>query len=755
MKAPPERAGGSGGGARYTGGMITEAEPPLASSPHPGVERLVDRMRRYLPAADVDLALRAYQAAAAAHAGQQRASGGPYIEHPLAAAVTCADLQLDACTIAAALLHDVQEDCGIPNAEIARQFGEEVARLVDSVTKLGHLPAPSAEPGRWGAEEQAQAENLRRMFIAMAEDIRVVIVKLADRLHNMETLDALPPAKQQRIAAETMEIYAPLAARLGIWQLKWQLEDLAFRTLQPEEYRRIAGQVDARRSARERYLAQLTRKLQDALAQQGIRAEVTGRVKHIYSIWQKMQRYAAQGKSFSDIYDLLALRVIVESPEDCYNALGVVHQLWRPVPGEFDDYVGHPKSSGYRSLHTTVCWQGTRPLEVQIRSAEMHREAEYGVAAHWQYKEGHRRRQADRERLSWLKQLMEWQRDLPGAAEFVETLKSDIFQDQVYVYTPRGEIKDLPAGATPLDFAFRIHTDVGYACAGARVNGRLVPLTSTLRNGDVVEIITSRASRGPSRDWLNSALGFLKTQHARSKVRQWFRRLDRQETIDRGREDLEKALRRLSLSMADLESMREALPYQSLEDLLTAIGVGEIGAHQIALKLALRLPADTVEAPPLPAVAAPRERTSSAIHVLGAPGLLTRFAECCHPLPGDLITGYITRSRGVTVHRSDCHNVIHTSERQRLVDVQWGSAPGSRYAAQVRIGGWDRIGFVRDVSTILADEGINLVGLRTEEPGDGRVTVRVTVETDGLAHLQRAMGKLEMARGVQSVEREH
>ena len=719
---------------------------------HPQFEDLRDALQRYLPDDDRETVERSYLFAKRAHANHKRISGHPYIEHPLAAAITCAELQLDTATLQAALLHDVVEDCDVSREELIDEFGVDVAKLVDGVTKLGTLQLPPADlrPG----DEEVQAENLRRMLIAMAEDVRVVIVKLADRLHNMQTLDALKADKQRRVATETMEIYAPLAARLGIWKIKWQLEDLAFSYLDAEEYERIARLIDARRAVRERYLSQLRRELENALAAAAVRAEVTGRVKHIYSIHQKIRKYGGQGKSFDEIYDLLALRVLVEQTEDCYHALGVVHGLWRPIPGEFDDYIASPRPSGYRSLHTTAYWSGSRAVEVQIRTQEMDAEAEFGVAAHWRYKEGPGDPN-DRERLAWLKQLVEWQVDVPGAQEFVETLKTDVFPDQVFVHTPKGEIIDLPAGATPLDFAFRIHTDVGYSCVGAKVNGRLVALTSELGNGDTIEIVTSRTSRGPSRDWLNQALGFVRTNHARTKIRQWFRRQEHTENLARGREELEKELRRLRLKLPEVEDgLPELIGAKTVEDALAAIGAGEPTAHQVALRLASMLVADQAPESLRSAVAVPRERTATGVYVLGSPNVLTRFGSCCSPLPGDPISGYITRSRGVTVHRFDCHNVVNTPDRERLVDVQWGSAPGTRYAAELRIDGWDRVGFVRDVSTVVADEGVNMVGLSTHETKDGRVRVNVTVETDGLAHLQRVIHKMDAIRGVLAVERE-
>ncbi|PZC42455.1 MAG: GTP pyrophosphokinase [Chloroflexi bacterium] len=726
---------------------------------HPTLDDLRDAASRYLGPTEIAALERAFRFADRAHSGHLRASGDPYIEHPLSAAISCSELELGLPVLQAALLHDVVEDCDVTTQQLAAEYGDEVATLVEGVTKLGSLAFPSAETSGY---DDVQAENLRKMFIAMAEDVRVVIVKLADRLHNMRTLDALPPDKQLRIARETMEIYAPLAARLGIWQFKWQLEDLAFRYLEPDDYRRIADQVAARRATRERYLAQLQRKLETALTDNGLHAEVSGRVKHIYSIHQKTQKYAAVGKSFSEIYDLLAVRVLVDELDECYKVLGVVHSLWRPIPGEFDDYIGNPKPSGYQSLHTTVHWTATRPLEIQIRTREMDAEAEYGVAAHWRYKQrpGGRGKgitarassQREAERLSWLRQLVDWQGDLPGAREYVETIKSDVFQDQVFVYTPKGELKDMPAGSTSLDLAFRIHTEVGYACVGAKVNGRLVALTTPLKNGDIVEIVTSRSSRGPSRDWLNTALGYLQTHHGRTKVRQWFRKRERTENIARGREELEKELRRLHLKLHDAESAILALTGdRSLDDVLIAIGTGEITAHGLALRIAV--PADDPAAAP-PIALAPRTPADGAtgVHVLGSPNVLTRFAACCSPLPGDPITGYVTRSRGVTVHRSDCHNVIHTQETQRLVDIQWGAVPGTHYPAQVRIEGWDRVGFVRDISNVVADEDINMVGLNTVEAG-GRVVVSVTVETANFAQLQRVMHKLDNLHGVLGVER--
>jgi len=711
---------------------------------------LLTKAREYLPPKGVSLIEAAYDFAAESHAGQLRLSGDPVVTHPLHAALTVADLQLDADAVAAALLHDVPEDCGVANDVLEKRFGRQVAKLVDGVTKLGQIPWQAAERRR--GEQEIQAENLRKMFLAMAEDLRVVIIKLADRLHNMQTLDPLPAEDRRRISQETREVYAPLASRLGIWQLKWQLEDLAFRYLEPEPYFRIAHMLDARRSARERYIAQVERIIRQELAKQGIAAEVRGRPKHIYSIHQKMEKYAAEGKSFNEIYDLLAVRILVDTVADCYNVLGTVHQLWRPLPGTFDDYIANPKESMYQSLHTTVMCLGARPLEVQIRTRDMHQRAEYGVAAHWRYKEGGKRDTRYEERLAWLRQLLDWQRELSGAEELVEAVKTDIFRDQVFVFTPKGEVKDLPAGATPIDFAYRIHTDLGHTCIGAKVNGRLVPLNRPLENGDVVEIMASKSSRGPSRDWLNPNLGYTRTSHAREKIRQWFKKLERAENIARGREMVEKELRRLGVSLPEgEEELLGVLRYDDLDDLLQAVGYGGVSTHQIALKLAPLLQPEEVAT--LPTEVAPRKAAAMpSVRVLGTGDLLTRIARCCNPVPGDEIIGYVTRGEGVTVHRRDCHNVIHQDERERLVDVEWGLR-GQHYPVAVHIEAWDRVGLLRDVSTLVAEDKVNMVGVRTEEHDDGTISILATLETSGIEQLTRLLSKLETVRGVMSVSR--
>jgi GTP pyrophosphokinase len=715
-----------------------------------GLEQLLEKVRPYLPEDRLTLIEEAYRFAEACHEGQTRKSGDPYIIHPLDAALTCADLQLDAGAVAGALLHDVQEDCGIANQELKKRFGPDVAKLVDGATKLERIARHSSEPAVADASEQA--ENLRKMFLAMAEDWRVVIIKLADRLHNMRTLEYLEPEKRRRVAQETMEIYAPLASRLGIWQMKWELENLAFKHLEPERYDEVSRLIAASRTARERYIAQVEKIVRAEIDKQGIEAVVQGRAKHVYSVHQKIQKYAAQGKTFNEIYDLLALRVLVNTVSDCYSVLGIVHGLWRPLPGQFDDYIANPRDGVYQSLHTAVMCVDGRPLEVQIRTHEMHRLAEYGVAAHWRYKEGGKPDPRFEERLSWLRQLLEWQREMSHAEDFVETVKTDIFQDQVFVFTPKGEIKDLPAGSTAIDLAYRVHTDLGHHCVGAKVNGRLVALNQPLQNGDVIEIVIGRGSRGPSRDWLNPNLGYVKTHHARQKIRQWFRRQMRAENIEKGREQLEKELRRLNVTLAQCkDELLRQFGYATLDDLYAALGFGGVSLHQMAVRLERYLTPEE----PLPApseVAPPKPLPVAGIQVLGTGDLLTQLARCCNPLPGDDIIGYVTRSRGVTVHRRDCFNVLHEDERERLVDVEWGRT-GQLYPVAVDIEAWDRVGLLRDVSTVIAEEKVNMVAVRTQERPDRTTAISLTLETQGVDQLSRLLNKLEMVRGVISVAR--
>ena len=639
------------------------------SSRTPSVETLTARLlaatRVHYPTADLAPIEAAIAMAVEAHGNQVRASGEPYVTHPIAVAEILAELGLDPIAIEAGVLHDVPEDTEYELGDIEEQFGQEVAHLVDGVTKLGKFSTLS--------HEQQQAENIRKMFLAMAQDIRVVLIKLADRLHNMRTLAALPIEKQQRIARQTLEIYAPLAERLGIWQVKWELEDLAFKVIEPERFRELAKLLDTRRKGREGYIERAIAELEPRLQAAGISADLQGRPKHIYSIWKKMQRKSAE---FGEIYDVYAIRILVEDLRDCYAALGIVHALWRPIPGQFDDYIAVPKNNLYQSLHTAVIALDGKPLEIQIRTQAMHQVSEVGIAAHWRYKEGSKSDRDYDAKLAWLRQLMDWQRDVADATEFVEGIKLDIFQDQVFVFTPKGEIKDLPAGATPLDFAYRIHTDVGHRTIGAKVNNRLVPLDYRLKNGDIVEIVTTKAEHGPSRDWLN----LVRTSHAREKIRQWFKRQERDENIVHGRESLERELRRLArTSIAAIgqdrivEVAQASSTMNRLDDFLAAIGYGAISAQSVVTRLGVvddaQLQLPTVAPPIAPAKA-------GGVRVKGVGDLLVRFARCCHPIPGDPIQGFITRGKGVTVHLRSCPDRHQRARGQPPHRGRMGSGAG-------------------------------------------------------------------------------
>jgi GTP diphosphokinase / guanosine-3',5'-bis(diphosphate) 3'-diphosphatase len=731
---------------------MTAAEIVGARSP----QTLFDDVGKYLPTPDVEAIRRAYAFAAEAHSSQLRESGEPYINHPLAVAETLASLHMDTATIVAALCHDVSEDCDVPMSELESRFGREIARLVDGVTKLDkmqflHVDGDDGRPLVQLNGQDLWAENMRKMFLAMAEDIRVVLIKLADRLHNMTTLQYRPPNKRRRVAQETMEIYAPLANRLGIWELKWQLEDLSFRHLEPEKYHEIADKVASRRMQREKYIQRVIEVLRVELDTHAIQADLSGRPKHIYSISRKMQR---RGVDVDQIYDQLAVRVLVQSIPDCYAALGVVHSLWRPLPGQFDDYIANPKESLYQSLHTTILALDGKPLEIQIRTHEMHQVAEYGVAAHWRYKEGLRQNQKFDAKVAWLRQLMDWQKDVAGGAqEFVDSLRSDIFQDQVYVFTPKGEIKELPSGATSLDFAYRIHTDVGHKCVGAKVNGRLVSLDTKLANGDIVEIITAKGSRGPSRDWLNPNLGFVVTAHAREKIRQWFRKQQRDENIVRGREMVEKALKRLNVDGVKLDDLVTDFKFDKVDDFLAAVGYGDINPDEIGrhvLSGAEEQRKDTTA----PQQFARASTPMGGLRVLGVGDLLTRVCRSCNPVPGDNIIGYITRGRGVTVHRADCSSVLNEDEKDRLISVDWSESDQHVFPVTVRLEAWDREGLVRDVTAILSDEKMNITSLSAVVHKDQTATVWMTVEVPRLDRLSRIMSRLESIRDVFNVVRE-
>ena len=598
-------------------------------------------------ATQVDAIRAAYDFAARCHDGQRRRSGDPYIVHPVAAATILADLYLDPDTIKAALLHDVVEDCGVAVADLEERFGPDVARLVDGVTKLTRVDyrPPGANPQMADRDaENLYAESLRKMLVAMAEDIRVVLIKLADRLHNMRTLDALPDDKRRRIAQETLDVYSPLAHRLGIWEIKWQLDDLAFRHLNETRYREISRLLAARRSQREAYVADVAGRLRDELGENRLHAEVNGRPKGIYSIHKKIEKYAAEGKELSDIFDLYALRVIVDDVPDCYAALGITHRMWNPIPGQFDDYIATPKQNMYQALHTTVICDGGHPLEVQIKTDEMHQVAEYGVAAHWSYKEGAGaagNRGRFEERMTWLRQLLEWQRETPDTNDFLDSVREDLFLDQVFVYTPKGDIMELAAGATPIDFAYKIHTDLGHRISGAKVNGRLVSLDTPLENGDTVEVVAGKTGRGPSPDWLNKSRGYVATNSARQKIRSWFNRQARSANIARGKDLLRRELHRMGVRLPDREVL-ELCRYDTMEDLLAALGSGELSDSALAARLdEYRSKEAETEEWQIPLKGPPRlDSPTSGITVLGVGDLLTRIAACCNPIHGDAIIGF-------------------------------------------------------------------------------------------------------------------
>jgi guanosine-3',5'-bis(diphosphate) 3'-pyrophosphohydrolase len=701
-----------------------------------------DSVARHYPQSDLSMLRRAFEVAEEAHKGQKRFTGEAYITHPLATAQILADLGIDPIAVAAAMLHDVPEDTDFTLTDVEEAFGSEVAQLVDGVTKLSKFSTRS--------HEEQQAENIRKMFLAMADDIRVVLIKLADRLHNMRTLYALPSDKQGRIARQTLEIYAPLAERLGIWGVKWELEDLSFKTLEPDEYRELARMLDTRRKQRENFIHRSMAALRPELEKAGIKAELSGRPKHLYSIWKKMQR---KGTDIDEIYDVYAIRVLVEEIKDCYAALGVVHSMWRPIPGQFDDYIAVPKPNLYQSLHTAVIALDGNPLEIQIRTQTMHQVSEVGIAAHWRYKEGSRSDREYDQKLAWLRQVMDWQRDASDATEFVEGVKLDVFQDQVFVFTPKGEVKDLPAGATPLDFAYLIHTDVGHRCIGAKANNRLVPLDYKLKNGDIVEIVTTKSEHGPSRDWLN----VVRTSHAREKIRQWFKRQERDENITHGKESIDRELKRLartSMGAVGQDRMLEIAriyKYETLDDFFAAVGYGAIGAQQVVTRLGV---VDDAQLALPPTAPPPRESRQGGVQVKGVGDLLVRFGKCCHPIPGDPIIGFITRGKGITVHLRSCQTVMGERETARLIEVEWESAAQQTYPIAIRIEAYDRTGLLSDITQIVAESKVNILAANVAVSPDRTATVRATLEVASVAQLAKVMSRLERLKDVISVQRD-
>ena len=674
------------------------------------VDELLDAVAAYNPAVDRDLLTRAFRFAARAHEGQQRRSGEEFVHHPFGVARICAELRLDEPTIAAALLHDVVEDTGTDLEELRTEFGDEVARLVDGVTKLTRISFQS--------REQAEAENYRKMIVAMAEDVRVILIKLADRLHNLRTIEYLGKQKQIQKAKETLEVYAPLAHRLGIHALKWELEDLAFETLHPRKYEEIKTMVAERRADREAHVREAGAILKRELDKVEIPAEISGRAKHFYSIYDKM---AKKGREFNEIYDLTAMRVIVqrtgeEGTRDCYGALGLIHSLWKPMPGRFKDFIAMPKFNGYRALHTTVIGPEGKPLEIQVRTVDMHETAELGIAAHWfSYKHRGRKPPGD-EWLAWVKQVMEYQDEEPDAREFMKTFRTDLFDEEVFVFTPKGEVKTLPAGSTPIDFAYAVHTDVGHRTVGAKVNGRIVPLHYRLKSGDRVEVLTSKTGRGPSRDWMAVAT----SSRARNKIRQWFSRETREDTEQKGREALENALRSQNLpyrkvaGSAVLAQVIRDSGYKKAEDFYLALGSGKLHASQIVNKVLQRLKTDEVAEEETVPRKTPKARPIAGdevgIVVKGVEDVLVRLAKCCTPVPGDEIVGYISMGKGVTIHRDDCPNVKSLMRNpERFTPVEWDGGASHSFRVHIAVDSWDRPRLLEDVARTFAEHGSNIV----------------------------------------------
>lgn len=721
----------------------------------PNIENIIAKIKTYQPDAPLQLVNKAYQLAYSAHDGQLRVSGEAYICHPIGVATILADLQIDAVTISASLLHDVVEDTTVTLEQLEKDFGKEIAMLVDGVTKLNRI--------EYKSKEEQQLENYRKMFLAMAKDIRVVLIKLADRLHNMRTLKYMAPHKQAEISRETLEIFAPLAHRLGISNVKWELEDLSFRFLEPEKYYRLVEQVKQKRKEREQIITDAIALMEERLKSVGISAEIQGRPKHFYSIYKKMKKNHKQ--DVSEIYDLSAIRIVVNSLKDCYGALGTVHTLWKPLPGRFKDYIAMPKSNGYQSLHTTVIGQSGQPLEIQIRTLDMHRISEYGIAAHWRYKEGSKAAHKDTDqKLAWLRQLLEWHRELRDPREFIETVKMDVFADEVFVFTPRGDVIDLPAGSIPIDFAYRIHTAVGHRCVGAKVNGKLVPLEYKLTNGDIVEIITAKQGNGPSRDWLN----IVGSSETRNKIRQWFKKEKREENIAKGREMIERESKKLGYEWRDLvkgdrlNEIAKKLSISSEDDLFEGLGYGGVTLHGVIAKL-IELYKKELKSSTTPDVSAMlaelkpkrlKNKVSHGILVKGEAGLMVRLARCCNPLPGDIIVGYITRGRGVSVHRADCLNILNNPEEyERMIEVNWDVPGDTLYRVSIEITGMDRHNLLSDVMMVAADAKINVGSLNARAHKNKTATINMDIDIGNLSQLEHIINKMRRIPDVYNVHR--
>ena len=737
---------------------------------------LISRVQKYHPSDDISLIEKAYNLAYEAHKTQVRKSGEPYIIHPLCVSIILADLEMDKETIAAGLLHDVVEDTILTSEELEKQFGADVALLVDGVTKLQTLQLGENNNGTVDKDKEKlemQAENLRKMFLAMAKDIRVIIIKLADRLHNMRTLKYMVPEKQQRIARETLDIYAPIAQRLGISKIKVELDDLSLKYLQPEVYYDLVEKIAVRKSVREKYIQNIVEEVSEHITEAGIRAKIDGRVKHFFSIYKKMKN---QNKTIDQIYDLFAVRIIVDTVKDCYAALGAIHEIYKPIPGRFKDYIAMPKPNMYQSLHTTLMGSTGQPFEIQIRTFEMHKAAEYGIAAHWKYKEasdGKKPETQEEEKLVWLRQILEWQRDMSDNREFMSLLKSDLdlFSDNVYCFTPSGDVKNLPAGSTPIDFAYCIHSAVGNKMVGARVNGKLVTIDYEIKNGDLVEILTSQNSKGPSRDWLS----IVKSPQARSKINQWFKNESKEDNIIRGKEAIHAYCKAKSIVVADIMTpqymtvIMRKYGFRDWEAVLAAIGHGGLKEGQIVNKMVELYDNDhpkTVSDEEIIAaveenaqnIRSQRMRSKNGITVKGIHDVAVRFSKCCSPLPGDEIVGFVTRGRGVSIHRTDCVNVIHLPEIEtsRLIDAEWEESEeglSETYVAEIKIFANNRNGLLADVSKALTEKNINILALNTRANKQNVATMAITFEISGKDELIRVIDKMRQIDGVVDIER--
>ncbi|OAS17617.1 RelA/SpoT family protein [Paenibacillus oryzisoli] len=723
-----------------------------------GIEQLLEKAATYLKENDLQRIREAYEFADEAHHGQVRKSGEPYILHPLAVADILVNMQMDVTSVIAALLHDVVEDTTVSLETVLDKFGKTCAMLVDGLTKLERI--------KFKSKEEQQNENYRKMFVAMAQDIRVILIKLADRLHNMRTLKYQSEESQRRIAEETLEIFCPIAHRLGISTIKWEMEDIALRYLNPQQYYRIVNLMQKKRTEREQYIEDVIHSIKEKLDEMGIQGDISGRPKHLYSIYKKM---SSRGKQFNEIYDLMALRVIVDGIKDCYASLGIIHTLWKPMPGRFKDYIAMPKPNMYQSLHTTVIGPKGEPLEVQIRTWEMHRTSEFGIAAHWAYKEGGTVVPSGtfEDKMSWFREILELQHETNDASEFMESMKMDFFSDLVFVFTPKGEVIELPAGAVPLDFAYRIHTEIGNRTIGAKVNSRIVPLDHKLKTGDIIEILTSKHSYGPSQDWIKIA----QSSHARSKIKQWFKKEKREENVEKGKDMIERELKRLAIDPPTLMSddkMLEAAKkfnFSDIEDMLSAVGFGGITAAQICTKLTEKMRKEAEEAQIIklssevkevkaPASAERKSRPTNGVRVKGVDNLLVRFARCCNPVPGDFIVGYITRGRGVSVHRSDCTNIpTSMGEEERVIEVDWAEAVESNFNVEIEITGHDRRGFLNEVLQAVSESKTMISAVSGRSDKNKMATIHMTILIKNIDHLQSVVEKIKRVKDIYSVQR--